>query len=64
MLTLEEKLSQVILEWERMQEPPKLTEDQVRSLVGAPSVLESETCECGKSLNNCPEAYEHMTHGY
>ena len=42
----------------------QLTEDQVRAIVGAPSVQESETCLCGKELNTCPDAYEHMTHGY
>jgi len=40
-----------------------LTEAQVRSLVGAPSQEESETCMCGKKLNECDESYEHMTHG-
>jgi hypothetical protein len=40
-----------------------LTEDQVRSIVGAPSVEESELCACGKKLDNCEESYEHMTHG-
>lgn len=40
-----------------------LTEDQVRSIVGAPSIEESETCECGKKLEECKDSYEHMTHG-
>lgn len=25
---------------------------------------EDETCECGKSVKDCPESYEHMTKGY
>jgi hypothetical protein len=44
-------------------ERKKLREDQVRSLVGAPSLEESEKCVCGKQLEDCNDAYEHMTHG-
>lgn len=40
-----------------------LTEDKVRDIVGAPSIEESETCECGKKLDQCKNSYEHMTHG-
>jgi len=40
-----------------------LTEDQVRSMVGAPSVSEADTCACGDNVNTCPDSYEHMTHG-
>lgn len=41
----------------------KLTEDQVRSMMGAPSKEEDETCMCGDPIDTCPDAYEHMTHG-
>jgi len=40
-----------------------LSEAQIRSLVGAPSIEESETCMCGEALASCPNSYEHMTHG-
>ena len=40
-----------------------LAEDQVRSIVGAPSIEESETCACGDKLKECKDSYEHMTHG-
>lgn len=40
-----------------------LSEDKVRDIVGAPSIEESETCECGKKLDQCKDSYEHMTHG-
>jgi hypothetical protein len=42
-----------------------LTEDEVRSIVGAPSREESETCICGKPLDSSHMAcYEHMSKGY
>ena len=40
-----------------------LSEDHVRSIVGAPSIEESETCLCGDKLEECKDSYEHMTHG-
>lgn len=40
-----------------------LSEDQVRSIVGAPSIEESETCACGDKLEECKDSYDHMTHG-
>ena len=40
-----------------------LSEDHVRSIVGAPSIEESETCACGDKLEECKDSYEHMTHG-
>ena len=40
-----------------------LTESQVRDIVGAPSIEESETCTCGDKLEECKDSYEHMTHG-
>jgi hypothetical protein len=40
-----------------------LTEDQVRSIVGAPSLDEEQYCTCGKLHEDCPDNYEHMTHG-
>ena len=40
-----------------------LAEDQVRSIVGAPSIEESETCSCGDKLEECKDSYDHMTHG-
>jgi hypothetical protein len=40
-----------------------LTEEQVRDIVGAPSLEESITCVCGNRLNECKESYQHMTHG-
>ncbi len=40
-----------------------LTEDQVRSMMGAPSKEEDDTCMCGDPIDTCPDAYEHMTHG-
>lgn len=41
----------------------KCTEDQIRSIVGAPSIAEDEMCMCGILVNDCPDSYEHMTHG-
>ena len=41
----------------------ELTEDQVRSIVGAPTREEEETCMCGEPIATCPDSYEHMTHG-
>lgn len=40
-----------------------MTESELRDLVGAPSIEESETCTCGAPLEGCPDNYEHMTHG-
>ena len=40
-----------------------LSEAQVRSLVGAPSQEEEQTCMCGESIDTCPDAYSHMTQG-
>ena len=40
-----------------------LAEDQVRSIVGAPSIEESETCSCGDRLEECKDSYVHMTSG-
>jgi hypothetical protein len=39
------------------------TEDQIRALVGAPSIEESQTCICGSPLKECSECYEHMSSG-
>lgn len=41
----------------------KFTEEQIRAMVGAPTIEESETCLCGEPLNECPHAYVHMTSG-
>jgi len=40
-----------------------LSEAQIRSLMGAPSQEESETCLCGEPLDDCPDSYEHVTSG-
>jgi hypothetical protein len=40
-----------------------LSEDHVRSIVGAPSIEESETCSCGDKLEECKDSYVHMTSG-
>jgi hypothetical protein len=41
-----------------------LTEDQIRSMVGAPTLEESIKCICGKDLSeNGNDCYDHMTHG-
>lgn len=45
----------------------RYTEEQIRSMVGAPSKEESETCLCGRSLLDFPanpECYIHMSKGY
>jgi hypothetical protein len=43
----------------------RYTEDQIRALVGAPSVQESKTCVCGRSLDEFnSECYAHMAKGY
>tara|TARA_B100001094_G_C17487627_1_gene464909 strand:+ start:277 stop:513 length:237 start_codon:yes stop_codon:yes gene_type:complete len=42
---------------------PTKTEDEIRAMVGAPSVEESELCECGDKVDECPDAYDHITHG-
>ena len=41
----------------------RYTEEQIRSLVGAPSIEESNTCACGENINECDDAYSHITHG-
>lgn len=40
-----------------------LSEAEVRSIVGAPTLKEEQTCSCGEDVDTCPDAYEHMTHG-
>jgi hypothetical protein len=40
-----------------------LTEDQVRSMMGAPTREEEEYCICGDKIKDCPDGYEHMTMG-
>lgn len=43
----------------------RYTEDQIRALMGAPSLEESDTCVCGKSLDEFdPDCYTHMSKGY
>jgi len=43
----------------------RYTEDQIRDLVGAPSVEESKHCVCGKSLDEFdPDCYTHMAKGF
>ena len=32
-------------------------------MVGAPSIEESDECLCGKNINECDEAYVHITSG-
>ena len=41
----------------------KLTEEQIRDMVGAPTIKESQLCECGKTLTDCKDSYTHMTQG-
>ena len=41
----------------------KFTEEQIRAMVGAPTIEESETCLCGEPLDKCPDSYVHMTSG-
>ncbi len=42
----------------------KYTEAEIRDMVGAPSIDEDDICGCGEKLEECPEAYSHMTMGY
>ena len=42
----------------------RFTESEVRSIVGAPTQQEEETCMCGELLAKCPDAYDHMSHGF
>ena len=42
----------------------KLTEAEVRDLVGAPTQEEEEHCICGERPEDCKDSYEHMTQGY
>lgn len=41
----------------------RYTEAEIRAMVGAPSIEEEEICGCGEPINECPDAYEHVTHG-
>lgn len=41
----------------------RFTEAQIRDLVGAPSIEEEDECLCGKKINECDEAYVHITSG-
>jgi hypothetical protein len=41
----------------------RYTEAQIRAMVGAPDKEEEETCMCGEPINECDDAYSHMTHG-
>lgn len=41
-----------------------LTEDQVRDIVGAPTIEEEKFCICGEELSECKDSYVHMTSGY
>ena len=41
----------------------KLTEDQIRDMVGAPTLEEEEYCICGDKIEDCPDGYVHMTSG-
>ena len=40
-----------------------LTEEQIRSMVGAPSREEEEYCICGDKIDECKDAYVHMSSG-
>ena len=40
-----------------------MTEDYMRSFVGAPTIEEDAICVCGEELESCPDAYVHMTSG-
>ena len=43
----------------------RYTEDQIRDMMGAPSVQESKTCVCGRSLDEFnSDCYDHMAKGY
>ena len=43
----------------------RYSEEQIRAIVGAPSIEEADTCLCGRSLSNFnPECYIHMSKGY
>ena len=40
-----------------------LSESQIRDIVGAPSIEEENECLCGKQIEDCEDAYEHITSG-
>jgi len=40
-----------------------ISEDYVRSEVGAPTLEEEQLCCCGEELESCPDSYVHMTSG-
>lgn len=42
----------------------KLSEEEMRGIVGAPSIEEAKICDCGKQIKDCKDSYEHMTQGY
>ena len=43
----------------------RYTEEQIRAMVGAPTIEESEHCICGEPLDSSHMGcYEHMSSGY
>ena len=40
-----------------------VSEDYIRSEVGAPTLEEEQLCCCGEELESCPDSYVHMTSG-
>lgn len=41
----------------------KLTESDIRAMVGAPDTDELTECTCGKPIDKCDDSYAHITSG-
>lgn len=59
----EENFAKLLAECSIRDGKQRYTEDQIRSMVGAPSNEEDGLCPCGKILESCPDSYVHMSSG-
>ena len=41
----------------------KLTESDIRGMVGAPDADEESICTCGEPIDKCDDSYAHITSG-
>jgi len=54
----------VLAELDKLTIRKPLPEVQICDMVEAPTREEDEYCICGERIEDCKDAYDHMSHGY
>jgi len=62
-MAINEKQISLLAECSTVNGEQTLTEAEIRDMVGAPSPEEEKFCLCGELIDECDDAYVHMTSG-